>query len=151
MRHDISEKKQDILAMIEAGEPKAYICRVINCRPQTLDRFLQKWDITYRGYSSKKGKDLGYVPHNKVPLEDYLHRGYMTSHKLRVRLLKEGVMEHKCQQCGLLEWNGKPIPLELDHIDGNRFNNNLDNLRMMCPNCHAQTETYCRPIHKRNT
>jgi transposase len=49
---------------------------------------------------------------------------------------------HACTTCGLgPEWNGKPLTLELDHIDGDRLNNELSNLRLLCPNCHAQTET----------
>jgi Zn finger protein HypA/HybF involved in hydrogenase expression len=48
----------------------------------------------------------------------------------------------KCAVCGLSEWMGKPIPLDLDHVDGNADNNTLENLRLICPNCHAQTETY---------
>jgi len=49
---------------------------------------------------------------------------------------------HRCEVCGITEWMGRPAPLELDHTDGNPFNNQLDNLRLICPNCHAQTETY---------
>lgn len=51
-------------------------------------------------------------------------------------------MGHRCQICGLTEWCGQPIPLELDHIDGNPENILRDNLRAICPNCHAQTPTY---------
>jgi len=47
-----------------------------------------------------------------------------------------------CSCCGLEEWMGKKIPLEIDHIDGNAENNDLKNLRILCPNCHAQTDTY---------
>lgn len=47
-----------------------------------------------------------------------------------------------CEKCNLSNWNGEPIPIELDHIDGNHQNNSLDNLRLLCPNCHAQTATY---------
>ena len=47
-----------------------------------------------------------------------------------------------CQECGISEWNGVPIPLELDHIDGNAKNNNYDNLRIICPNCHSVTHTW---------
>lgn len=49
---------------------------------------------------------------------------------------------YRCEVCGISEWMGKPISLELDHIDGNADNNAADNLRLICPNCHAQTETY---------
>jgi hypothetical protein len=49
---------------------------------------------------------------------------------------------HQCQICNLKEWNDKLIPIEMDHIDGNHKNNSLDNLRLVCPNCHAQTPTY---------
>lgn len=49
---------------------------------------------------------------------------------------------HQCEQCGLAEWQGQPIPLDLDHIDGNADNSSEENLRLICPNCHALTETY---------
>ena len=49
---------------------------------------------------------------------------------------------HRCAVCRLDTWNGLPIPLELDHIDGNSAHNTRENLRLLCPNCHAQTGTY---------
>jgi hypothetical protein len=52
---------------------------------------------------------------------------------------------YRCEvvDCGLSEWMGKPITLHLDHIDGNSDNDQVDNVRLLCPNCHSQTETYC--------
>jgi hypothetical protein len=64
------------------------------------------------------------------------------THKLKLRLIKEGYFEHKCYNCGLTEWNGKPAPIELEHINGDRLDNRLENLTILCPNCHAQTDTY---------
>ena len=64
------------------------------------------------------------------------------SNKLRVRLIESEIKDSKCEVCGLSEWLGFPIRLELDHIDGNMYNHKLENLRILCPNCHSQTETY---------
>jgi len=49
---------------------------------------------------------------------------------------------HRCEVCGITQWMGRAAPLELDHRDGNPLNNQLDNVRLICPNCHAQTATY---------
>lgn len=48
-----------------------------------------------------------------------------------------------CECCGLSEWNNEPIPLQVHHVDGNNLNNELNNLQLLCPNCHAQTDNYC--------
>ena len=49
----------------------------------------------------------------------------------------------QCEQCGSIEWLEKPIPLEVHHIDGDSLNNEMDNLKLLCPNCHALTDNYC--------
>jgi hypothetical protein len=80
-----------------------------------------------------------------IPLLELLINGKLSrSLYLKKRLIKEGILENKCAICGLYdEWNNKKIELQLDHIDGNRFNNTLENLRILCPNCHSQTDTFC--------
>ena len=79
-----------------------------------------------------------------VPLQDIFDGTYKTyqSHKLKLRLLRENVKLYQCENCGLTEWLSQTIPLELHHIDGNRYNNSLANLKLLCPNCHALTENY---------
>ena len=59
--------------------------------------------------------------------------------------IKKYILEtrgHCCESCKNSEWMEKPIPLDLEHVDGNFLNNKIDNLRLLCPNCHSQTGTY---------
>lgn len=85
-------------------------------------------------------KNLGK---RRQPIEVYLNNEVaIKSHGLRLRLLEEGFFEAKCSVCGLTHWLGKLIPLELHHKDGNKNNNNLENLEILCPNCHYFTDTY---------
>jgi|688.fasta_scaffold613712_2 hypothetical protein len=111
-----------------------------------------KYD-TYKRYAIKyncfitnqSGKGLSKAPNGStVPLTEILegrHPQYQ-SHKLKLRLIKDGYFKHKCDRCGNTEWQNHPIPLELEHIDGNSSNHTLSNLSLLCPNCHALTSTY---------
>ena len=77
------------------------------------------------------------------PIEYYLQENIECDSKsLKNRLISEGLKENKCEICGLTEWMGKPITLQLDHINGKHSDNRLENLRILCPNCHSQTETW---------
>jgi ribosomal protein S27AE len=70
---------------------------------------------------------------------------------LKNRLLKEGLKNARCERCGLTEWKGGPISLELHHVNGDPRDNRLEVLELLCPNCHAQTENFgIRNAAKRN-
>lgn len=95
----------------------------------------------WTGQGHRKGMRIPTVP--AQPLAALLVAGshYRTS-RLRLRLIEEHILPHQCSECRLTEWRGGPIPLELDHRDGDHTNNLLQNLRLLCPNCHALTDTY---------
>lgn len=140
MRNDILERKEDILRWIEEHQPKAYICRELHCKPETLERYLGIMNIEYNGNSSLKGFTL--IRKNYIPAEQYIQGNSVKSSVLRDKLIKEGIKERKCEQCGLSEWFNQELSLELHHIDGNHYNNELTNLQILCPNCHSLTQNY---------
>lgn len=85
-------------------------------------------------------KNKPWIPLKEI-IEDNLHPYYQT-YKLKRRLLTKGIKKNQCEECGVSNWNGKSISMELHHIDGNRTNHLLSNLAMLCPNCHSQTINY---------
>lgn len=135
-RNDILERKEDILQWVKEAQPKNYMCQQLHCKQETLNRYLKIMNIEYKGQQSKKGQQKGsnvykpalYYINNNIPI---------TSHKLKIKLIKDGIKENKCELCGLLEWQGKILPLELHRINGNHQDNSLDNLMILCPNCHS--------------
>ena len=106
----------------------------------------KKYALLYGVYKpNQSGKGMTKKNNgNLIPLNEILdgqHPQYQT-YKLKNKLLVFGLKQNKCEMCGIDSWNGKNLNCELDHIDGDRFNHKLSNLRMLCPNCHSQTDTY---------
>lgn len=135
MRKDILEAKPRILQWISEQRSKAYMCEQLHCKQETLNRYLQKMGIEYAGQQIRYNQ----IPKNKKTVEEYLATAKdIKSSTLKYKMLEEGIKEYKCEYCGRTEWNGLPIPLELHHIDGNHYDNDLSNLMIVCPNCHAQ-------------
>lgn len=107
-----------------------------------ISKLIKKFGINTSHF---KGKSHGTSIRKKVPLEDVLIQNSSYSrHALKKRLLNKGLLEDKCQICGQEPfWNGKPMVLVLDHINGINNDNRLENLRMLCPNCNSQEPTFC--------
>lgn len=113
----------------------------------TLKKKIEEYnlDISHFTFVSKN-KGIS----QKTPVEQYLVKGSnIKTYKLKLKLLNSGLKENKCEICGCVEWNGKPIICQLHHIDGDETNNELSNLQMLCPNCHSQTENYCGQANKK--
>ena len=86
------------------------------------------------------GKSKGNVKYTLA--EMLVENGSASTYNVRNRLFKEGIKEYQCEFCGLSEWMGKPIALQLDHINGVGNDHRIENLQILCPNCHSQTETW---------
>ncbi len=76
-----------------------------------------------------------------MPIDELL-RGRRNRTHVKVRLIRAGLLEDRCAECGLTEWRGAPIALELHHINGDGEDNRLENLAILCPNCHSQTDNW---------
>ena len=119
----------------------------------TFHKYIKEYNIDtshFSGQGHLKGKSHDWSI--KKPIEEYLVENSGASRSnLRKRLIKDGIFEARCYKCNNTEWNGQPISLELEHINGIRDDNRLPNLTILCPNCHAQTPTYRGRNRGKNT
>jgi transposase-like protein len=91
--------------------------------------------------AAKRG-DLVTRP-QRAPIETYLVVGRRTNRThLKQRLLAEGLKENRCERCGIESWLGEPLSMALHHVNGDGLDNRLENLALLCPNCHAQTPNF---------
>lgn len=112
--------------------------------PKTLRKKLDEFKVDYSHFTGKGwNQGLKFQPKPAKTLDSILVKNSSYQpYKLLKRLIAEGRKEYKCECCGNTEWNGKPISLELHHIDGDKSNNTYENLQALCPNCHSQTDNF---------
>lgn len=93
---------------------------------------------------NQMGKGINKKSTKLLNIDDILqgkHPSYQSSN-LRPRLIASGLKEHMCENCLQTEWLNNPIPLELHHINGKKYDHQFTNLQLLCPNCHALTDNY---------
>lgn len=113
---------------------------LLGIKYDTYKKYAIKYECFKKNPSGKGISKRG----NPIPLIDIFegkHPQYQ-SNKLRIRILEENIIEWRCNNCKMIEWLGNPIPLELNHINGVSSDHALNNLELLCPNCHSLTSTY---------
>lgn len=96
---------------------------------------------TVRGPSTGRGR-RNHTPSNKIPNDKLFVKGRGFAPCIKERIIQEKLLTYQCECGNLGEWRGEQLTLQLDHIDGDRTNNQLSNFRFLCPNCHTQKATW---------
>jgi hypothetical protein len=144
-----SVSKDELRRLVEQSFSVAEVIKKAGLKPaganySAFHRLCKQYEIdcahfTGQGHLRNKTHDWNKkLPLSEILIEDSTYQ----SNKLRRRLVEEGVFEHKCSCCGLRKWMEKEIPLELEHKNGIHSDNRIENITLLCPNCHAFTLTY---------
>jgi hypothetical protein len=141
--------KEEYEAAVSNSSSIASVCRRLGVKPtggnyRIIHKAIEEYNLDTSHFTGQ-GWNVGlkFKPKRATEIKDILKKGsYYQSYKLKRRLLKENLKEKCCECCGLFQWQGKEIPLELHHVNGDNRDNRIENLQLLCPNCHALTDNY---------
>ena len=139
---------EDFKRFVEESHTYADVCRKIGWKPQGgnyryVKKYIKELELD-TSHFTMKGRINSGVKYNEKNVEDYLTtNSYVKADRLKWKLFSTGLKEYKCEKCGRTHWEGEQISLQLHHINGDNTDNRLENLQILCPNCHSQTDNYC--------
>ena len=139
--------KEELEKIVNESKTFAEVMRKLgysNNRGNSIKGMKEHFDSLGIDYS-KYSNNFYAHSHPRNDIEDILveNCSYTNMTSLKKRILRAGLLKNECYICGLKEWLNKPIVLQLDYINGNNKDNRIENLRLLCPNCHSQTSTWC--------
>lgn len=144
----------DLILAVQKSKSIYEVLRVMGLKPDgggnqlTIRKYIDKLGLDTNHFEIRKSSGVNA----KKPLEELLvlsnDFSSIKSNSLKKRLISEGVKEAKCEQCGITQWYNHKAPLELHHINSNHFDNRLENLQILCSNCHSVTHAY-KPSKKK--
>lgn len=140
------EKKHELLIvdLIKTSNSLYEVCKKLNKKPtntnyKRLRNISKKYNVDVSKMEKNKHQKRKPYTIDEVLCVD----SKVNSYKVRNLLLKNGIKEHRCESCKRTEWEGEIIPLQLHHINAINTDNRIENLMLLCPNCHALTDSYC--------
>lgn len=141
--------KEDAEKIVKECFTIADFCRKVGWQPRgdnykIFHSYVKEYNLDTSHFTGGNNTNFGNKNNKEKEksVEEYIKNDIVRGTTLLKKLIKEGIKERKCECCGNDKWLGEDIPLEIHHKDGNHYNNNLENIMLLCPNCHARTDTY---------
>lgn len=145
--------KENLSKLVKESYSIAEVCKKLGLKPAggnyyTIHKYCDLYGIDLSEFVGMGWKNIDVLNNqNKTPLSDIFNNqtNFKSSH-LKKRLIEAGIKENICEICKCTNvWQNKPITLQLHHKNGNHFDNSLENLQILCPNCHSQQESHQKP------
>lgn len=142
MKNTFQIDKTYFIKVCNSSKTMAEAARILHLKYKILIKYAKLYGC-YNPNQGGKGTTKSYKNTLKK-VNDILSGKFpnFQTYKLKQKLIKLGIKQNKCEICGCKDWQGKPLQMQLHHIDGNPKNHLLNNLQMLCPNCHSQTENF---------